>query len=143
MLKTFRAFLILLFVSGVGTVYGQECLHGPGETADQATRRREALTATRAINNIQVNQPGAKAGQFLRHEELANSPFATKMRQSKDETLRRLSLGAGTDILPDWQLTLDTSGQGYWFMVKDKLDPCGFAYISNQAGLIFRAEPIR
>jgi hypothetical protein len=36
-----------------------------------------------------------------------------------------------------------TAGQGYWFMIKDKLDPCGFAYISNQAGLIFRAEPIR
>lgn len=143
MLKTFIAFSILWSVSGVATAYGQECLHGAGESPDQATRRREALTATRTINNIQVNQPGAKAGQFLRHDALQGSPFAARMRQSKDETLSRLSLAPGTDILPDWQLTLDTAGEGYWFMIKDKLDPCGFAYISNQAGVIFRAEPIR
>jgi hypothetical protein len=29
------------------------------------------------------------------------------------------------------------------FMIKDTTDPCGFAYISNQAGLIYNAEPIR
>lgn len=32
---------------------------------------------------------------------------------------------------------------GYWFMVKDKQDPCGRAYISNQKGLIFEAQPLR
>jgi len=28
-------------------------------------------------------------------------------------------------------------------MVKDKMDPCGFAYISNTMGVIYTAEPIR
>jgi hypothetical protein len=46
-------------------------------------------------------------------------------------------------MLPNWQLTLDVTAQGYWFMLKDKTDPCGFAFVSNQAGLIFKAEPIR
>lgn len=32
---------------------------------------------------------------------------------------------------------------GYWFMIADLADPCGFAYISNQAGVIFSSEPIR
>jgi hypothetical protein len=32
---------------------------------------------------------------------------------------------------------------GYWFMVKDKTDPCGFAFLSNTAGVIYTAEPIR
>ena len=32
---------------------------------------------------------------------------------------------------------------GYWFMIRDMTDTCGFAYISNQNGVIFTAEPIR
>ena len=47
-----------------GTSYAQQCLHGANESADQAARRREALTATRTINNIQVNQPGAAKGHL-------------------------------------------------------------------------------
>jgi hypothetical protein len=49
----------------------------------------------------------------------------------------------GTDILPGWTLMLDVGFNSYWFMIKDKTDPCGFAYVSNQTGLIYTAEPIR
>jgi hypothetical protein len=126
-----------------GPAHAQQCLHGPGETPDQAARTRAALTATRNINNIQANQPGAAKGQFLRHDQLSSSPFALKMRESNDDTVKRMSLEPGTDVLPDWQLTLNVTEQGYWFMIKDKSDPCGFAFVSNQQGVIFRAEPIR
>jgi len=139
----FAALVVLYLGFAVGTAYAQECLHGPTESADQAARRREALTATRNINNIQANQPGAAKAQFLRHEELSSSPFAARMREATNETVKRMSLNPGTDVLPDWQLTLDVTGQGYWFMIKDKVDPCGFAYVSNQVGVILRAEPIR
>jgi hypothetical protein len=54
----------------------QQCLHGASETADQAARTREALAATRNINNIQANQPGAATGQYLRYDQLSSSPFA-------------------------------------------------------------------
>jgi hypothetical protein len=47
------------------------------------------------------------------------------------------------EVIPGWQLTLDKTERGYWFMIKDKTDPCGFAYVSNQQGTIFTAEPIR
>ncbi len=127
----------------IGTAYGQECLHGATENAAQADRRREALAAARTINNIQANQPGATKALYLRHEELSSSPYASKMRELTNDTVKRISLAPGTDILPNWTLTLDVSAKGYWFMVRDKSDPCGFAYISNQAGVIFRAEPIR
>ena len=53
-----RKIIMLAFVfltTSVVSAYAQECLHGPGETPDQATRRREALGATRTINNIQAN----------------------------------------------------------------------------------------
>ncbi len=127
----------------IGTASGQECLHGAKESAEQAARRREALTATRTVNNIQANQPGAARSAYLRYEELAGSPYALQMRKSTSETVKRISLVPGTDVLPDWTLTLDVTPSGYWFMVRDKSDPCGFAYISNQAGVIFSAEPIR
>ncbi len=136
-------FTILVSVMAMGTGYAQECLHGPNETADQATRRREALTATRTINNIQANQPGAAKGLYLRHEELAGSPFAADKRQWTSDTMKRISLGPEAEILPNWKLSLEVTQKGYWFMIKDMADACGFAYISNRAGLIFRAEPIR
>jgi hypothetical protein len=123
--------------------HAQQCLHGVNESTDQAARKREALTAARTINNIQVNQPGAAKGQFLRHEELSSSPFAARMRQSPNETVKRMSLNPGTDVVPNWQLTVDVTSQGYWFMIKDKSDPCGFAFVSNQTGVILQAEPIR
>jgi hypothetical protein len=141
--RHFAAFLVLYLGFASGTGFAQECLHGATESADQSARRREALTATRNINNIQANQPGARKGQYLRHEQLSSSPFATRMRAATNETVKRMSLTPGTDILPDWQLILDVTTQGYWFMIKDKTDPCGFAYVSNQVGFIFQAEPIR
>ena len=141
-----RRIVMLAFVfltTSVASSYAQECSHGPGETPDQATRRREALTATRTINNIQANQPGAVNKVYLRHADLVNSPFAVKMRESANRTAKRISLNPAEEILPGWKLTLDVTEQGYWFMIKDTTDPCGFAYVSNQAGLIFNAEPIR
>jgi hypothetical protein len=135
--------VILSLAFATGTAYAQECLHGASEHAEQAARRREALTAARNINNIQANQPGAVNGQYLRQDELAGSPYALTMRASTNETVKRISLDPGTEILPNWQLILDVTQKGYWFMIKDKADPCGFAFISNQAGVIFHAEPIR
>lgn len=136
--------LAVAFVTAnVGFVQAQQCLHGSSETPDQAARRREALTATRTINNIQANQPGAINGVFLRHFELGGSPFALRMRESQNEVIKRISLEPERDILPGWKLTLDVTESGYWFMIRDTTDPCGFAFVSNQAGLIFNAEPIR
>ena len=138
------AVVVVLWVGlGTGTGYAQQCLHGTTESAEQALRKREALIATRNVNTIQANQPGSAKGLFLRHEELAGSPYASRMRESTNDTAKRISLNPGTDILPNWELRLDVTQQGYWFMIRDKTDPCGFAFVSNQAGLIYHAEPIR
>lgn len=143
MRRVVAVFVGLFCALAIGTAYGQECLHGANENAEQAVRRREALTATRNINNIQANQPGAAKGLYLRHDQLAGSAYAVTMRDSRSDTVKRISLTPGTDLLPNWVLTLDVNPSGYWFMIRDKIDPCGFAYISNQAGVIFHAEPIR
>lgn len=134
------AITVVVLAFAIGTAHAQQCMHGPNETTDQAARRVEALTAARTINNIQANQ---KTGSYFRHEDLVSAPWAVQIRQSTSEFARRLSLLPGTDIVPGWTLTLDVGFSSYWFMIKDKTDPCGFAYISNQSGLIFQAEPTR
>lgn len=134
-------FAFVLSTTSFVSAYAQQCLHGPGETPDQAARKREALGATRTINTIQANQSGAVKKIYLRHVDLANSPVVAKLRESANA--KRISLNPEEEILPGWKLTLDVTEQGYWFMVRDMTDPCGFAYVSNQAGLIFNAEPIR
>lgn len=137
--------IALTFVTalGSGSAYAQQCLHGPSETPDQTARRREALTATRTINNIQYNQPAAREKQFIRHAQLAESPYATSMKAKPNEFAKRISFSPDGEILPGWKLTLDVSSDGYWFAIKDTTDPCGFAYISNTLGVIYTAEPIR
>jgi hypothetical protein len=143
MLRT-AIFVIALLSMWARTAHAQQCLHGSNESPDQAARRREAVGATRTINNIQARQFVVGASRvYLRQPELAGSPFAATFRESTNESIRRISLNPSEDILPGWKLTLDVSESGYWFMIKDTTDPCGFAFISNQNGLIFTAEPIR
>jgi hypothetical protein len=136
-----RAFLpaIAFCLFSVPAFAQQQCLHDQAnEAADQVARRRLALTATRTVNNIQYNRPDAGKRIFLRHDELAAAPFAAKMKDPGS-----ISLQPNTDIVPGFRLTLDVTTTGYWFSVKDTTDPCGFAYISNDSGLIYTAQPIR
>jgi hypothetical protein len=142
MLKRTIAITIILSAMSV-SAYAQQCLHGQNEAADQMARRREALTATRTINNIQFNQPGSLQRSFFRHEQLAQSPMGKTMPTSTNELARRILLSPDSDILPGWKLTLDVSENGYWFMIKDTTDSCGFTYISNHDGLIYTAEHLR
>lgn len=120
----------------------QQCLHGPNETPEQKARRTEALRATRTVNNLQANQPGAATSTFLRQVELPTSTFA-KGPNGQNEFFNKLNFTPGEELMPGWELKLDVTQDGYWFMIKDKTDPCGFAFISNTAGVIYTAEPIR
>lgn len=113
----------------------QTCLHGPDATPDQQQRRSEAIGAARYVNTAQVNQPGRRERVYLTHEQLA----ALLPRSSGPA----LDLTPGNEILPGWELTLSTTDRGYWFMIKDTTDPCHFALISNQEGIIYTAQPIR
>jgi hypothetical protein len=130
--------IALAFVS-VAPGYAQQCLHGSNETPEQQQRRRQAVSVVRAVNSIQANQAGAAQKKYLRHEELATPPYATK----RPESVKQFNFAPGEEVLPGWELKLDVMADGYWFMVKDKTDPCGFAFISNHSGIIYTAEPIR
>jgi hypothetical protein len=118
----------------------QQCLHGPDETAEQKTRKRAALNAARGVHNLQIHRRAAGERKVLDVKEMA-------ARYAEDPTITRspdpLNFDPAGDVVPGWQLTFDTTGTGYWFMITDKTDPCGFAYVSNEKALIYNAQPIR
>jgi hypothetical protein len=119
----------------------QACLHDASETEAQAARRKQALGAARMVNNIQANQPGSATKTYFTHDQLEVSPFY--LANSTKGTLQPMNFKPGADILPGWKLTLDTTRDGYWFIIKDATDPCGFSWVSNQDGLIYKAEHLR
>ena len=127
----------------VPRVHAQQCLHGSEEAADQQQRRRQALNAVRAVNTLQANQAGAAQKKYLRQEELATELAKIPFAGSRPEWIEQLKFARGEEVLPGWGLELDLTMDGYWLMVKDKNDPCGFAFISNESGLIYTAQPIR
>ena len=98
----------------------QNCLHGPSETADQAARRRAALQMARQVNTTeaQANQQG--------HTYYALSDLP----------------GLASEI-DGFKVQLSTDGGTYTFSIKDTLDPCRFAYFSDQEGVIYSGMPAR
>jgi hypothetical protein len=114
-----------------------QCRHDANESADEQQRRGEALAAARRINTLEANQPGARGGRYLDIGGL-QSAVANKPQPGGS-----LQFGPGVDLLPGFELKLDVTASGYWFMIKDKTDSCGFAYVSNEKGVIYRSEPIR
>ncbi len=115
------------------------CLHDPAtENAEQVQRRRAAVGAARVINTLEANYAAAHRGQYAQAADL--EPLALAMSRGAQ---MGFSLRPGTDIVPGFQLRLDVTAKGYWFEIRDAMDPCGFRYISNQDGLIFIAQPLR
>ncbi len=141
-MKTIISLAFVLSMVSTSAV-AQQCLHGTGESAEQTARRREALMATRTINNLQMNQPKSLSRIFFTHAQLADSPWAASMRAKPTEFSQRISFSPDAEILPGRKLTLDVTASGYWFSITDTTDPCGFAYISNHVGVIYTAEPLR
>ena len=137
---TRMALVVLLSLFLPHAAAAQQCLHGADESADQKVRRQAALGATRQVNTLQANRPDARKGIYLDQTEIASWYAA---QTTKTGAATPYNLEPGGEIVPGWQLTLNKTENGYWFMIKDKTDPCGFSLISNQAGLIYNAEPMR
>jgi hypothetical protein len=135
------ALAIALLCGSAVSALAQQCLHDASETPEQVQRRQQALGAARMVNTIQANQPGAATKVYFTHDQLETAPYLASARTKG--TLQPMNFKPGAEILPGWKLTLDTTRDGYWFMIKDTTDPCGFTWISNQNGLIYKAEHLR
>jgi hypothetical protein len=131
---------ILLVFSGIATPPAQDCLHRATGAEEQQARRRAALSAARQVNTLQANGAVKKGGTYLSQLEMAEAYAEYAKTRSNAPAL---VFDRSGEIVPGWQLTFDRTERGYWFMIKDRTDPCGFAYVSNENGVIYAAEPIR
>jgi hypothetical protein len=132
-------FVFLVF-SGIAALPAQDCLHRANAAEEQQARKRAALSAARQVNTLQANGAVKKSGTYLSQLEMAEA-HAEYAKQRANATA--LVFDRSGEIIPGWQLTFDRTERGYWFMIKDRTDPCGFAYVSNENGVIYAAEPIR
>ena len=96
------------------------CLHGDDELPDQRARRVGALTLARHVNTLQASA-ASKAGSY--------QPVT--------------GLGVSMPIPEGFRLQLTTDGASYLFSIKDSLDPCMFAYFSDQTGIILVGRVIQ
>jgi hypothetical protein len=133
------AAVLVFALFNAAPIAAQQCLHGPDESAEQKTRKRAALSAARGIHNLQMPRVAGERKVLDVKELAARYAEDPKSTRSPDP----LNFDPAGDIVHGWQLTFDKTETGYWFMIKDKTDPCGFAYVSNEKGLIYNAQPIR
>jgi hypothetical protein len=110
---------VLLAVVYSAPSFGQ-CLHGPGEDPAQKTRRQTALRFVRAVNTAEANEGMRKAKKYL--------PMETLTLETRE--------------VEGFEAQFTTDGKTYSLILKDKTDPCGFAFSTNQAGVIFQGYPI-
>jgi hypothetical protein len=106
--------------TGRTVVAQQSCLHTQDEAAAQRDRRQQALRLTRQINTLE-NVARNQARQFQPVTALANVSAPPQ----------------------GFAVHFATDGATYAFSVKDTLDPCAFAYFSDEAGLIYTGQPIQ
>jgi len=104
------------------TVTAQQpsCLHGQDESPAQRDRRQQALRITRQINTLE-------------------NATLNQVRQYQPVTAL-LNLSAPPQ---GFSVHFVTDGATYVFAVRDTLDPCSFAYFSDEAGLIYTGQPIQ
>jgi hypothetical protein len=95
------------------------CLHGNGETVEQAARRRDALHVVRYVNTVEA------------------------MGLEKAKRYVPLRQVPGIPVLAGFRLSLVTDGKDYMLAAKDAQDACGFAYMSDASGLIYEAQALK
>ena len=96
------------------------CLHGENESAEQKTRREQAIKVAQAINSAEVKMVGPMKPTYKRPEELSNVPA----------------------LPPGFALQFNTDGRTYTFSIKDTLDRCNYAIFSDQEKFVYEATPL-
>ena len=97
------------------------CLHGAAETDANKVRRQAALRLAQTINSAEA---------FAWSETRKYQPLT--------------ALPPAAIVTPNgFELKLTTDGDGYALSLKDKLDECGYAVMSDQDGVIYNAVPFR
>jgi hypothetical protein len=110
--------LMTILAFGVAAGGSAACLHGRDETAEQAKRREDALRAVRYINTAE-NMGLERAKRYVPLSQVPGVPAA-----------------------PGFKLSLVADNKSYMLAARDTRDTCGFAYFTDETGLVYEAQPI-
>ncbi len=111
--------MLLVTMLALGVAAGGACLHGRDETPEQAQRRQAALHAVRHVIT------------------------AESMGLEKAKRYVPLSQVPGVPAADGFRLSLVTDNKSYMLSARDTRDACGFAYFSDESGLVYEAQPIK
>ena len=111
--------LMTILAFGMAAGGSAACLHGNDETAPQAKRRQGALHAVHYVNTAE-NMGLEKAKRYVPLSQVPGVPAA-----------------AG------FKLSLVADNKTYMLAARDTRDACGFAYFSDETGLVYEAQPIK
>jgi len=111
--------LMTILAFGVAAGGSAACLHGNDETVEQAKRRQDALHAVRYVNTAE-NMGLEKAKRYV-----------------------PLSQVPGVPVPAGFKLSLVADNKTYMLVAKDTEDTCGFAYFTDETGLVYEAQPIK
>jgi hypothetical protein len=111
-------FTVLLAIVLSDATRGQTCLHGPDESARQRARVTAAMAFIRDVHEAQSRAYRERDTYVPLREAMSVAEVPTGF-------LPRLTAGR-------WS---------YAIIMKDGFDPCGFALVSDQDGVIYEASP--
>jgi hypothetical protein len=117
------AVAVFAVVFSIGTrtpAQAPACLHGPSENADNRGRRQAALEYARKVNLLEA-EGKLQAQSYFNLDTLPMLPPLPR----------------------GFKAQLSNDGVSYTFSLKDALDPCGFAYFSDQDGIVYSAAPVK
>jgi hypothetical protein len=120
-------------------------------TPAEDQRRLEGLTAVQLIADVlnvaSTPLPGAsRQRRFPTWEELSDSPAVDRLVATgklKRDVAMRMQWGV-SEPLPGWDVRLVAGrDSGYALSLRDRRDPCGFGYLSDETGFIAETRPVR
>jgi hypothetical protein len=78
----------------------------------------------------------------LRLVRAINTAEANEARPTTKSFAPLANLSVDPGAAPEFEADFTTDGRTYALILRDKADPCGFAFSTNQNGVIFQGYPI-
>jgi len=127
----------MLFVLAFGTVASQSAQNAPTAT-DKLERHASMLGLVRTINTLEVT---GQYGSYepwpilLAHHQEGFNSWLKRFYSSNEPNVQ---FRDAPEILPEWNLRLNVQadGKGYVLLLNDASDKTGFAWVSDESGII-------
>ena len=129
----------MLLVWAFGTVASESAQNAPTAT-DRLDRHKSMLALVRTINTLEVTEISQYGSSepwpilLAHHQEDFNS-WLKRFYSSNEPNVQ---FRDAPEILPEWNLRLNVQadGKGWVLLLNDASDKTGFAWVSDESGII-------